>query len=182
MAMRIYTRTGDDGTSAISQGRRFPKDSALFNALGTGQELNAILGMVITELYEDLNGTIAGGLRRVQKELFSIGAMLALDKSVRASPDPRWMELEIDAATDAMPRLTNFILPGGCRAGAMLHWAATVARRFERSLQPCVEMPYSIDRGVLAYVNRLSDYLFTVARYVNNIANQSEPLWINQEA
>ncbi len=176
---KIYTRTGDDGTTGLIGGERVPKDSPRVEAYGSIDELNAILGVASTfRLPENIRKIV----RRVQDDLFSIGADLALpsgtdrtnwgilpltDENIKA------LEQEIDFCELALEPLHQFILPGGGAPGAMLHLARTVARRAERQ---CVALARveSVDPQIIRYLNRLSDLCFVLARYVNREEAQPE--------
>jgi len=176
---RIYTTTGDDGTTGLIGGRRVPKDAPRIEACGSIDELNAILGVVCSfPLPERVLAVIA----RVQDDLFSIGAGIALPPGLErsewgipaiADEDLKELEHEIDAYQAVLPPLRRFILPGGSRAGALLHVARTVARRAERR---CVTLAHGepVDPQVIRYLNRLSDLCFVLARYVNQENSQTE--------
>jgi cob(I)alamin adenosyltransferase len=166
---RIYTRSGDDGTTGLIGGKRVPKDSPRIAACGSLDELNALLGIVRSHILPDTADRI---LQSVQEQLFLIGAALAApdedgSESAEIGEDPvRSLENEIDRIEETLPPLRQFILPGGTLAGAELHLARTVARRAERQ---CVSLSRieSIDPQILPYINRLSDLCFVLARYVN---------------
>jgi len=169
---RIYTTTGDDGTTGLIGGKRVPKDDLRIEAFGSVDELNAVLGVVASF---PLPERVAAVLRRIQDDLFNIGADLALPAGAErgawgipgiSEEDIRALEREIDACQETLPPLKQFILPGGCRPGAMLHLARTVARRAERR---CVALARTqpVDPQLLRYLNRLSDLCFVFARIVN---------------
>ena len=178
--MKIYTRTGDQGETALFSGGRVPKSHIRVEAYGTIDELNAILGVVRacdpTEQGENW-------LRDVQHQLFHLGADLAtpLDAKaewvVRVTPaEIKWLEDTIDHMTATLEPLKNFILPGGTFAAAQLHVARTVCRRAER-LIVALSQTDEINQNAIAYVNRLSDWLFTLSRYENAAAGESEEKW-----
>jgi cob(I)alamin adenosyltransferase len=166
---RIYTRTGDDGTTGLIGGKRVPKDSLRIEACGSLDELNALIGVVRSQALPE---PVDGILQFVQEYLFIIGAELATPdeggrKSAGIGEDlVRSLESEIDRIEEKLPPLQQFILPGGSRAGAELHRVRTVARRAERH---CVSLARleTIDPKILHYLNRLSDLCFVLARYVN---------------
>lgn len=178
--MKIYTRGGDEGKTSLFAGGRVSKNHARLHACGTVDELNSLLGVALAMGAPE---ALADSLRRVQNELFVLGADLAtpLEASgphvVRVSTDlTAALEGEIDTWDANLPPLRNFILPGGGLCGAMLHLARTVCRRAERwavALQDSEE----INTEVLRYLNRLSDWLFVAARWVNHNANIPETLW-----
>jgi cob(I)alamin adenosyltransferase len=171
--VRIYTRTGDDGTTGLIGGARVAKDSLRIDAYGTIDELNSILGVVLAQGVPE---TVRQVLSRIQDVLFTIGAGLAVsareDQEKHGIPsiseaDIQALEIEIDRCDAELPPLDQFILPGGTEAAAMLHLARTVARRAERC---CVSLAHStsMDPRVLIYLNRLSDLCFVLARHVNH--------------
>jgi cob(I)alamin adenosyltransferase len=166
---RIYTRTGDDGTTGLIGGKRVSKDSPRIEACGSLDELNALLGIVRSHA---LPHRVDQVLLRVQDCLFTIGAELATPEGVeRRNPEfgdeeVRGLENEIDALEDSLQPLRQFILPGGARAGAELHLARAVARRAERH---CVYLSRleKVSPNILRYLNRLSDLCFVLARHIN---------------
>jgi cob(I)alamin adenosyltransferase len=179
--MKIYTRTGDLGETGLFGGPRVGKDMARIEACGALDELNATLGLVRCE---PLSEAIEEILRRLQGELFEVGAELA-------TPDPvkhairtigrrhlETMEAEIDRFEQGLEPLDAFLLPGGCRAAAQLHLARAVCRRAERRLVTLVRRSEEqISLGLLAYLNRLGDLLFVLARVANARAGEEEPRW-----
>lgn len=173
--MNLYTRTGDKGKTGIIGGR-VDKDHARVEAYGTIDELNSLLGKAITELQDPLFVEISAELLEIQHQLFDAGGDLAnvMKERVYKLEDSYIEDLEkrIDAYSDEAPELTKFILPGGSPAAATLHIARTVARRAERqtvTLQK--ELGDDVPAIVQRYLNRLSDYLFAVARVVNHRLN-----------
>lgn len=163
----MYTRGGDDGSTALGDGTRVSKSAARVAAYGDVDELNAVIGVLAAET---ASGVVIGPLRRVQAALFEVGARLASPTRAAGLPeevrDPAWLETWIDAMAEELPPLRNFILPGGGRAAALAHHARTVCRRAERGV---VAMH---DRGeaggeMVPFLNRLSDTLFTLARWLN---------------
>jgi cob(I)alamin adenosyltransferase len=176
---RIYTKTGDDGTTGLIGGKRVPKNASRIEAYGAIDELNAVLGVVGAS---PLPERVRRILIRVQDDLFSIGADLALPAGQErsqwgipaiADEDLRALEQEIDDCEAALTPLQRFILPGGSMPGALLHLARTVARRAERR---CVALAHAehVDPQIIRYLNRLSDLYFVLARYVNQENGQPE--------
>ncbi len=181
---KIYTRTGDDGETGMLSGRRESKAHIRFHAVGTVDELNAVLGTVLAMGVEPVS---AQAIQRVQGELFILGADLATPAETEATWVQRVseaqvtrLELDIDAwEADLLP-LKQFILPGGSVSGALLHQARTVCRRAERWAVALHEAE-SLNPVALQYLNRLSDWLFVLARKVNLQAGQSESPWFSGE-
>ncbi|HEY7115269.1 MAG TPA: cob(I)yrinic acid a,c-diamide adenosyltransferase [Tepidisphaeraceae bacterium] len=180
--MKIYTKTGDDGTTGLFGGGRVRKCDPRLDCYGTVDELNALLGWARAAMPNDIQ--IVQILLRVQHELFVVGSHLSTPED---SPHTRSLplldeamvsrlEMEIDAAEAQLQPLRNFILPGGSEPGARLHVARTVCRRAERSL-----VDFALDRPVsgtiLTYLNRLSDWLFVMARLANHRAGVADILW-----
>jgi cob(I)alamin adenosyltransferase len=181
--MKIYTRTGDEGDTGLFGGGRVPKSHRRVEAYGAVDELNAALG-VCREVVSDAE--IQNRLIRIQKDLFVLGSSLATpgaeDGSARPSTPPvpvaRVQEMEgwIDEATDEVPELRNFILPGGTQGSAFLHLARTICRRAERAVVR-LSMDEGVDPVVLQYLNRLSDVLFALGRLENGRAGVADVLW-----
>jgi cob(I)alamin adenosyltransferase len=176
---RIYTKTGDDGTTGLIGGKRISKDHMRIEAYGSIDELNALLGVVGSY---PLPEHVAGMLRLIQDHLFTIGADLAVPCGVDrddyhvpglTDTDISALEKEIDECEQSLEPLRQFILPGGTTPGALLHLARTVARRAERR---CVSLARNeaVDQQIVRYLNRLSDLCFVLARYVNSRSGQSE--------
>lgn len=175
--MPIYTRTGDKGKTGIFSGKRVSKDSPLIEAIGSIDELNAVIGVVLSEKYQV--ASIKKELVKIQSDLFMIGSQLANPKSTsKIDSEKRAKEFEalVDQMTKKLPRLMNFILPGGGEAGATLHLARTISRRAERRIV-ALSRKQKIDPGILVYINRLSDLLFTIARFVNLAERKKETVW-----
>jgi cob(I)alamin adenosyltransferase len=184
--MKIYTRTGDRGETALFGGGRVLKDHLRVEAYGALDELNAHLGRVVALTTQP---EIAGGLGRIQHDLFALGAILATPPSngpvrhpsLPPFPEGRIAEMEawMDRADEELPPLRTFILPGGCIAAAELHISRTVCRRAEREVIPLIpEDPECAD--VIRYLNRLSDLLFTLARLENHRAGAADVAWVKQ--
>ncbi|MBZ0137735.1 MAG: cob(I)yrinic acid a,c-diamide adenosyltransferase [Planctomycetes bacterium] len=179
--MKIYTRTGDTGSTALFGGGRVPKHDLRVDAYGTVDELNSILGLA---LCEDGDSEIKKFMEPHQNELFALGAILADGKATGAvKPNDlliQSMEQQIDQFTGELPPLNNFILPGGTKLAATLHLARTVCRRAERAVSRIrAEQPKLGARimPALVYLNRLSDWLFTVARLANHRAGVDDIPW-----
>jgi cob(I)alamin adenosyltransferase len=169
---RIYTRTGDDGTTALGSGARRKKYDLRVAAYGTLDEANAVLGIVRLHT----SGDFDAALGRIQNDLFDVEADLCLSEKgpggarlTVTDAQVEWLEAQIDALNEGLAPLRSFILPGGSAASAYLHLARTVCRRAERIM---VELRDQKDEDVsaasLKYVNRLSDYLFVAGRYAND--------------
>lgn len=178
---KIYTRKGDDGTTALGGGQRVSKDSARVNAYGTVDELNSVIGLALAH---GLAPRLAEVLPIIQNELFHLGSDLAFleaDKTKYQLPQIEERHIEqleawIDEFNAIVGPLQNFILPGGSIGAAQLHVARTVCRRAERTVAALArEEP--IGRWVAAYLNRLSDLLFVIARYENKQRGAAERLW-----
>lgn len=187
---KIYTRTGDDGTSGLVDGSRISKSNARMNAIGEVDEANSVLGAAICALQAD-NGEpdLIADLRRIQNDLFDLGADIATPKNEDAAgftPSPMelrmvqsqtdWLEARIDAANESLPPLTSFILPGGSNAAAAMHIARAASRRAERALVSAGE-EVAINPLALRYLNRLSDYLFVLCRAIN-ASRGGDILWV----
>lgn len=179
--MKIYTRTGDRGTTSLVGGTRVQKTHRRIEAYGTVDELSAQLGLLATYLTdeEDLHF-----LQRVQHCLFAVGAQLATDvshtplraESVVPVTAVVAIEQEIDRLDALVPPLRDFVLPGGSRASALAHVCRTVCRRAERRIL-ALQSEAQVDDTLLSYINRLSDYLFVLARKLNQDAGQPELFW-----
>lgn len=178
--MKIYTRTGDDGTTSLFSGGRVRKDHLRVEAYGTVDELNSVLGVVRTHApAPDLDSWLV----QIQNQLFHLGSDLATPLDAKADWVVRveesavtWLEETIDAMTAVLPELKHFILPGGTPAAAHLHIARTVCRRAERITVGLAEHE-PLGAWTIQYLNRLSDWLFTAARYANQQAGMAESEW-----
>lgn len=181
MSHKIYTRTGDQGQTSLVGGQRVPKTHARLEAYGTIDELNSAIGLLETYLTEASDRTFVIG---IQNRLFSVASMLATDtseegrqyKHVVTQADVDEMEQAIDAAGEGLPGWRGFILPGGSRGAAVAHLCRTICRRAERRIYT-LAAEVEVDALLLAYVNRLSDYLFVLAQKINHIAGISEKIW-----
>ncbi len=179
--MKIYTRTGDQGQTDLHSGRRVAKDALQMEVCGTLDELNSLLGVTRAETLPD---AIDAVLHRVQSELFTLGAELSgadhkrRDASALSDENVLRLEADIDRFDADLRPLAAFILPGGTRAAAVLHLARAVSRRAERRLVSLLEKESEAVRPVaLAYLNRLSDLLFVLARAANARAGADEQTW-----
>lgn len=178
--MKIYTKTGDTGETSLFAGGRVRKDDLRVEAYGTVDELNSVLGMVRAFGVSD---EVDGWLETVQNDLFRVGADLATPLDAKADwivrvtgEEAKLLEQAIDQMDDTLEPLKTFILPGGVQAAATIHLARTVCRRAERL---CVKLDSvtDINETLILYLNRLSDFLFTLARYVNHQAKEPETRW-----
>lgn len=177
---KIYTRTGDDGSTGLVDGSRTAKHGPRITAIGTVDEANSAIGHALI-----VNGDHGEALTRIQNDLFDLGADLATpavegedfapsEMVLRiVSGQVEWLEQAIDALNDNLEPLTSFILPGGSEAAARLHVARAAVRRAERDVAALADVE-AVNPAALAYINRLSDYLFTLARAVNG---GDDPLW-----
>ena len=182
---KIYTRTGDDGTTGLVDGSRVGKNDPRMAAIGDVDELNSALGVAICEIADD---ALVERLRIVQNDLFDLGADLATPAQADDDFAPSEMVLRIvpsqverlealiDDATSALDPLKSFILPGGTKAAAAVHLVRAVTRRAERTCVAAGEQ-MALNPQALAYVNRLSDYLFVLGRLLNN-GGKDDILWV----
>lgn len=176
---RIYTRAGDKGETSLGDGSRVPKLDCRIGAFGTVDELNAALGVVLAE--DGLPDRLREPLARIQNDLFDVGADLSVPYGIgeRLRIEQSHVErLEglCDELNAELPMLKSFILPGGTAAAARLHVARTTCRRAERDALTA-QNESGVNELVLAYLNRLSDFLFIAARWANKAAGREEPLW-----
>jgi cob(I)alamin adenosyltransferase len=182
--MPIYTRTGDKGTTSLFDKTRVLKSSIRVETYGTIDELNSVIGVAIAEIKTkklELR-TVKKELEKIQHDLLEVGSALANPSAVpiKGLEDrPTDFEKLIDKMTETMPHLQNFILPGGGKAGSLLQVARTIARRAERRIVALIQEEY-IDQGIIVYVNRLSDLLFTMSRFVNYKEKKKEIKWIKK--
>ena len=178
--MSVYTRTGDKGKTSLYQGKRVSKASLRIQAIGTIDELNSVIGIAVST-FKVKNPKLKANLLKIQSDLFEIGAALANPSSkVNLEPKVKEFELEIDKLDKKLPELKNFILPGGSLTGANLHLARTVARRAERRITELSEKE-RVDEGIIIYLNRLSDFLFMTARFINYKEKKKETLWTSRQ-
>lgn len=171
---KIYTKTGDDGTTGLGDGSRVNKDSLRVDAMGEIDELNAYLGLLLTE---DIPEDIHILLLRIQHALFDVGAELCIPTHVVITEaHVSQLEVWLDALNESLLPLKNFILPGGTRASALCHVARTICRRAERHLVT-LSKESDISKYTLWYINRLSDLLFVIARNLNAVKSYPDVLW-----
>jgi cob(I)alamin adenosyltransferase len=179
--MKIYTKTGDDGTTGLINGQRVNKYSLRVESYGTIDELNSIIGLARTNCEFE---TLSVALKSISNSLFNLGSDLATP----LNPPPKfevirlksenitYLENLIDNYTDQLPPLRNFILPGGTLCASYLHQARTVCRRAERLIVR-LAAEEKIGDNIVIYINRLSDYLFTAARFANFLSNVPDSEW-----
>lgn len=179
--MKIYTKTGDKGDTSLFSGGRVPKHHLRVESYGTIDELNSVLGVVRSANPSPQTDI---WLEDVQNQLFHLGADLATPMDAKSEwvvrvklEQVEWLEQTIDQMDEALEPLSNFVLPGGTTAAANLHVARTICRRAER-LVSALQQDEEISDHVIAYINRLSDWLFTLARFENKQAGESEAKWV----
>jgi len=171
---KIYTRTGDDGTTGLGDGTRVSKDGARVEAYGTVDELNSVLGLLLTH---ELPNDTRAFLTSVQHELFDLGGELSIPgRRAIDTEHVRRIERQLDAMNEHLPPLKEFILPGGTAAAAVCHVARTVCRRAERRVIALARHE-SVNAQAISYLNRLSDLLFVLARHLNAAAGCPDVLW-----
>jgi cob(I)alamin adenosyltransferase len=174
---KIYTRTGDDGTTGLVDGSRTRKSSALLAAIGDVDEANSAIGVAVAALE---GGPVAAALTRFQNDMFDLGADLAtppgIEGALRVTPaHVHAVEAAIDALNADLSPLTSFVLPGGSVGAGALHLARAIVRRAERAAVRAGD-EIALSPAILAYLNRLSDYLFVAARWVNH-RGAADVLW-----
>lgn len=181
---KIYTRTGDDGTTGLGDGSRVAKDHARVEAYGTVDELNSAIGLLIAHLSAEAE--LQQLLFEVQHDLFDVGGELCVPGyQLIHQPRVDWLEQQLDALNQDLEPLENFILPGGSLAAAQCHMARTICRRAERrvhtlrhaQLQAADDADPALDALPLRYLNRLSDFLFVLARAISRRDGVGEILW-----
>lgn len=176
--MKVYTKTGDTGTTSLVGGKRVPKDCARLESYGTIDELNAQVGLLLTYVSEPMDRETLIG---IQNNLFVIGAQLATEAPqvpsvIITSVDVTKLEQSIDAASEGLPKWRGFTLPGGCRPAALAHVCRTICRRAERRILT-LNSSEEVAPELLAYVNRLSDYFYILALRLNFLQGTEEILW-----
>lgn len=184
--MKVYTKTGDKGQTSLVGGQRVSKCCERLESYGTVDELNSHIGVLITYCSDDKDKDF---LVDVQGKLFVVGGYLATDNSQReirqgnivTTEMVEEVEHEIDRLQELLPPLKLFILPGGSRAASYAHVCRTVCRRAERCILRLVETGAEVDDNVAAYVNRLSDYLFVLARKLNVDNNTGDIVWVRRK-
>lgn len=184
---KIYTRTGDDGTTALGTGERRPKHDLRIAAYGTVDETNAVIGLVRLQTQDEALADLDAALGRIQNDLFDLGADLCTpDTGEDLGYEPLrvtaaqvdWLESEIDRLNADLQPLRSFVLPGGTSAAAYLHQARTVSRRAERLItELSTQDGEAVSAPALKYINRLSDFLFVASRYANAKAD-GDVLWV----
>ena len=182
----LYTRTGDGGTTSLVGGEREKKNSVRLEAYGPLDALSSLLGCVLSD--PKCPEEVRGQLQKVQNILFNLGSYLATKAPEGTTPAVWGLDAEdiselegwIDALDEQTPRVKAFVLPGGCMSAARAHVARTVCRRAERRILALAEEAY-VDPALISYVNRLSDYLFILARYFNFIEGVAEIIWKKKE-
>jgi cob(I)alamin adenosyltransferase len=189
--MKIYTKTGDTGTTALFGGTRVKKYNLRIESYGTVDELNSYIGLIKDQ---DISGIIKTSLLKIQNELFTLGAMLATPKEKETLKSGKerlnipkinensllFLENEIDKMDEELPQMTHFILPGGHQAVSFCHIARCVCRRAER-LSVELNDEETINTNIIKYLNRLSDYLFTLARKLSKDLSVAEIKWIPEK-
>jgi cob(I)alamin adenosyltransferase len=182
MAMKIYTKTGDKGTTSLIGGTKVPKNDIRIETYGTVDELNSWIGMVSDQLNDAI---FRDELKEIQDRLFTIGSSLATDAEKApkmklpdlTGNDIKFLENRIDSMTAELPLMKNFILPGGHVAVSSIHITRCVCRRAERLAVNMQQNELFVDEKLIQYLNRLSDYLFTLARFVAQKLGAEEIPW-----
>lgn len=181
--MPIYTKTGDKGKTSLFSGKRVAKCDVRVEAYGTIDELNTTLGVARAFTPENFGPDtkkLVTVIDRIQHTLFYLGSYLAdlpdAIEDIDLAEETKSLEHEIDSMTEEMPVLSNFILPGGGKSASLLHVSRAVSRRAERQLVR-LNQNDAVDTRVLQYLNRLSDALFTMARFANHIEHKQENIW-----
>ena len=179
--MKIYTKTGDQGVTSLIGGTKVPKNHIRIESYGTVDELNSFIGLIMDQRIPTETSTV---LKEIQDRLFTIGASLASDpeKSKMKIPDLHLADVErlenaIDEMNDFLPELKHFILPGGCTTISYCHLARCVCRRAERLVVNLAANSF-VEEKIIIYLNRLSDYLFVLGRYIGVKAGIAENQWI----
>lgn len=176
--MKVYTKTGDAGTTSLVGGKRVPKDCARLESYGTIDELNSQVGLLLTYVAEQQDRECLIG---IQNCLFVVGAQLATEapnvpSSVITDDDVSVLENNIDKASEGLPKWRGFTLPGGCREAAQAHVCRTVCRRAERRILT-LNSEEKVNPQLLKYINRLSDYFYVLALRLNFLHGTEEILW-----
>jgi len=169
---KIYTRTGDDGSTGMADGSRVDKDSSVINAIGDVDELNSQLAVLVCHSPD----CFVDAIKTIQNELFNAGAELTMNQAMVKQASVEWLERSLDELNQSLTPLKEFILPGGGLASSHCHVARAICRRTERSLV-ALDRKNSVTVELLAYVNRLSDYLFVLARAISKELGEDEIYW-----
>ena len=171
---KIYTRTGDKGTTGMADGSRIEKDSVRVAAMGDIDELNSVVGMVLAKCKP---GMVADVLLTIQHDLFNLGGQLSMPGyDLVTEQRVQWLETTLDEMNENLPPLKEFILPGGGEAAATCHLARSTCRRAERTLV-ALSKEYEFNSTIKSYINRLSDLLFVVSRVLSRDAGEAEVYW-----
>ena len=186
---RVYTKSGDNGTTALVGGKRVAKHELRIEAYGTVDELNAALGLAQTALTEvESLKELSRIIPRVQNELFNLGAQLATPEKERLEKSPAVterhitaLETEMDELNGGLPELRSFVLPGGGYASSFLHLARTICRRAERRASELTATGELVPTFAVRYLNRLSDAIFVWGRFAVHAQGLEEPLWVPEE-
>lgn len=182
MSFKIYTKTGDAGKTSLIGGTKVPKSHIRIESYGTVDELNSFVGLVADSFPDEHTIEL---LREIQDRLFTIGSSLACDPDKETSmkipdlneKDIELLEKEIDKMNEVLPEMKSFIIPGGSIAVSNAHIARCVCRRAERNVVLLLSQDEFVDPLVIKYLNRLSDYLFVLARYIGHVGNVVEIPW-----
>lgn len=176
---KIYTRTGDDGSTGLGSGDRVPKDSVRVEAYGAVDETNSLIGVVLAS--DDLPQDVEDCLTRIQHQLFDLGGELSIPgTTIITAASVEGLERTLDDFNADLPPLKDFILPGGTLEAATCHVARTVCRRAERRICTLAR-DEDVNENSVRYLNRLSDLLFVIARVLNRRAGTAEPLWKHRQ-
>ncbi len=183
LPVKIYTKTGDSGETSLLSGGRVEKDHPRIAAYGTLDELNSVIGLLLTE---PIPADATHHLEQIQRSLFSLGAAMADGENRNVHDASRWaaqpLEEWIDGMEGEVEPLKNFILPGGSRAAAIAHVARTVCRRAERLAVAAARETGGLPDGVIEFLNRLSDGLFVLARWLNARSGLTDTVWRSSDS
>jgi len=169
---KIYTRTGDDGSTGMADGARVSKDDLLVHAIGDVDELNSQLAVLAFHVPDELVSVV----NTIQNELFNVGAELTMEQAMLKQENIDWLEHALDELNAHLPPLKEFILPGGGLAASHCHVARSICRRVERALVS-LDKQKPLNIYLKAYINRLSDYLFVLARAISQQQGENEVYW-----
>ena len=173
---KIYTRTGDDGKTGMADGSRLTKDAPIIHAIGEVDELNSLLALVACHA----PAAFLHEIRLIQNELFNVGAELSMGQAMLQQNSVDDLEVALDKLNENLPALKEFILPGGGLAASHCHVARSVCRRVERSLVALADNT-AVNAITMAYINRLSDYLFVLARAISKHEGENEIYWQSEK-
>ena len=169
---KIYTRTGDNGSTGMADGTRVDKDDLVIHAIGEVDELNSQLAVLICHSPR----RFAESIKVIQNELFNVGAELTMSQAIIKQGSIDWLEQSLDEINDSLTPLKEFILPGGGLASSHCHVARSICRRVERVLVS-LNKNKPVSKELMAYINRLSDFLFVLARAISKEAGEDEVYW-----